>query len=129
MSENQSCSSMLGAALALLIAGAACAREAERPPAYPKTGDPVCSYVGLEASSAPAHDTLDATSLVAVYRLQEPHAPAPKQPIELKFLVQRSREDELRGLLEAQPEVICRPDHDAHYHVEVSGLDGFSVER
>jgi len=130
MSENESCFSIRAAALGVLLVAAACASgEAERPPAYPRTGDSMCSFVGLDADYAPAHDNFDATSLVAVYRLREPHEPAPKQPIELKFVVQRSRVDELRGRLEAQPDVICRPDHDAHYHVEVSGLDDFPVEQ
>ena len=113
-----------------LIAFAACGVSKEgAPPAYPSDRGAVCSYVGLEAESRPAHDTLDAVSLVAVYRLDEPNAPPPSAPIELKFLVQRSRVNDLRGQLEAHPEVVCRPDRDAHYRVEASNFGEFAPER
>lgn len=115
---------------AFMLALAACGVSQETPPpAYPADRGAVCSYVGLEAESRPAHDTLDAISLIAVYRLSEPNVPPPSEPIELKFLVQRSRVDDLRGQLEAKPDVICRPDHDARYRVEVSHFGEFAPER
>jgi hypothetical protein len=113
----------------ILIALAACGTEtAEHSPRYPSNTDPLCSYIGLESSGAPAGDTLDAVMLVAVYRLNEPDVPPAREPIELKFLVQRSRMDELRGRLEAHPEVICRPDRDAHYRVEATAFSDFSPQ-
>jgi hypothetical protein len=35
--------------------------------------------------------------------------------LSVKFQVERSRVNELRGHLESQPEVICSPDRDAHF--------------
>jgi hypothetical protein len=111
----------------LFLALAGCGAEtAEPPPRYPSNADPLCSYIGLESSEAPAGDTLDAVMLVAAYRLNEPGVPPAREPIELKFQVQRSRIGELRGRLEAHPVVICRPDHDAHYRVESTAFNDFS---
>jgi hypothetical protein len=114
-------------AFGALLSAAACASQETPPPAYPSRG-PVCSYVGIEASSAPAHDTVDAVSLIAVYRLRDSHSPPPSTPIELKFLVQRSRINELQGQLEAHPEVVCQPDQNSKYRVEAPNLGDFAPE-
>jgi hypothetical protein len=66
--------------------------------------------------------------LVAVYRLNERAAPPVREPIELKFRVERSRMNELRGRLEAHREVICRPVPDARYHVESTAFNDFSPQ-
>jgi hypothetical protein len=111
----------------LFIALAGCgAQAAESTPRYPSNAQPLCSYLGLESSNAPAGDTLDSVMLVAAYRLNAPGAPPAREPIELKFQVQRSRISELRGRLEAHPEVICRPDRDARYRVESSAFNDFA---
>lgn len=112
----------------LLFTAALCACSAGQGPEarYPTADGPLCSYVALESGEAPAHDNVDSVMLVAVYRLSEPRLPAPKEPIELKFQVNRSRMDELRGRLEAHPEVICRPDQDARYRVEAKAFEDFS---
>jgi hypothetical protein len=132
--HNACCSQRLNSGFGVLcclplLAACSPSPQSSAPPAYPKSADPTCKYVGLEAESTPAHDTLDAVSLIAVFRLSESHLPPPKDPIELKFLVQRSRVDELRGRLEANPEVICRPDKDARYRVEPSGFSEFAPQQ
>ena len=113
--------------LLLALTGCGASREAA-PPAHPQSLGPVCSYVGLEAEASPVHDNLDAISLTAVYRLREPNTPPPSAPIELKLVVQRARLNELRGQLEAHPEVICHPDRDARYRVEASRFAEFAPE-
>ena len=119
---------IIGRGLSLgLLAAAACASQETPPPAYPSRG-PFCSYVGIAASSVPVHDNVDAVSLTAVYRLRDSHSPPPSLPIELKFLVQRSRINELQGQLEANPEVICQPDQNAKYRVEPPNLGDFTPE-
>jgi hypothetical protein len=111
----------------LLVALTACSTETgERSPRHPSNVGPLCSYVSLESSDAPVGDSLDTILLVAVYRLNEPGVPPTREPIELKFQVERSRMNELRGRLEAHPEVICRPDRDARYRVESTAFSDFS---
>lgn len=97
-----------------LLAIAACAGTTANtpPPVYSGHSGSPCSYIGLEADAAPVHDEVDASSLVAVYRLRDPNAP-PSDPFELKFLVHQSRTDELHGALAAHPDVICSPAQDA----------------
>ncbi|HKU44776.1 MAG TPA: hypothetical protein VJR89_41745 [Polyangiales bacterium] len=115
--------------LAVLGLCAACAGgTSEPPPKHPKATGPMCDYVALEndESPGPQPDNLDALSLVAVFRLSEPNLPPPKHPIEAKFLVQRSRADELRARLEAHPEVICTPDQN-RYRPELTGYDQFGL--
>lgn len=115
--------------IATLLASCGASRANEEPPAYSGNGaSPLCSYVGLEMDSAPQHDNVDSVALVATYRLRESGTPPPREPIELKFQVQRSRVDELRGRLEAHPDVICRPDNASHYQVESAELNDFGVE-
>lgn len=113
----------------ILMALTACgAQTPQRSPSYPANAGPLCSYIGLESSDEPAGDTFDSVMLVAVYRLNEPGIAPPREPIELKFQVQRSRMEELRGRLEAHPEVICRPDRDARYRVEATAFSDFSPQ-
>jgi hypothetical protein len=113
----------------VVLTACGAAESSERPPSYPGNAGPLCSYVGLEADSTPAHETADSVMMVAVFRLSEPDLAPPKQPIELKFQVHRSRVDELRGRLEAHPEVICRPDGSAHYQVEAKAFDDFAPQQ
>jgi len=83
----------------------------------------LCQYVGLESAETPQYSDRDNISLLAVYRFRESRVPAPKEPLTVKFQVNRSRLNELRSHLEAQPEVICTPDRDAHYHVQVKPFE------
>jgi hypothetical protein len=106
-----------------LALGAACAGPQTRSPEYPRN-ETICQYVGLEAEEAPQQMDTDATSFVAVYRFREASVPAPKQPLTVKFRVNRSRVNELRSHLASQPEVICSPDADLHYQVKVKPLPG-----
>jgi len=100
---------------------AACAEAPAKPDRYP-VSETLCQYVGLESIETPQHtpqSDRDSLSLLAVYRFREANVPAPKEPLTVKFQVNRARVSELRSHLEAQPEVICTPDRDAHYHVRV----------
>jgi hypothetical protein len=116
--------------LAVLSLCVACASAAgEPPPEHPRATGPMCDYVALEndESPGPQRDPVDALSLVAVFRLSEPNVPPPQHRIEQKFLVQRSRADELRARLEAHPQVICTPDQTARYRPELTGYDQFGL--
>jgi hypothetical protein len=97
---------------------AACgASEATRSsaPQYPRgVLDRTCKFVGLESVEGPTDQNADAVTLLAVYRFGEPGVPAPKQPVSLKFQVNRSRVNDLRSHLEAHPEVICSPEAGTH---------------
>jgi hypothetical protein len=108
------------------LAGCGAAAESQRSAAYPSSSGPLCDYVGLQASEAPVHDNVDSVALVAQYRLSEPNLPPPEHPIELNFRVDRSRVNELRGQLEAHPQVICRPDDRSHYRVEPGNFGEFA---
>jgi len=100
---------------------AACAQPQRPAPDYPRS-EALCQYVGLEAVETPRHVDTDSISFVAVYRFSEPNLPAPKEPLTVKFQVNRTRVNELRSHLESQPQVICTPDRDLHYQVRVKPL-------
>lgn len=105
----------------LVVVAGGCAQTPAKPDKYPAS-ETLCQYVGLESAESPQHSEhsdQDSISLLAVYRFREPHVAAPKEPMTVKFQVDRSHLNELRSHLEAQPEVICTPDRDAHYHVQV----------
>lgn len=110
------------------VTGCGAAAESQRPVAHPPNSGSFCDYIGLEASEAPVHDNVDSVALVAQYRLSEPNLPPPQHPIELKFRVDRSRVDELRGQLEAHPQVICRPDASSGYRVESGSFGEFAPD-
>ena len=101
---------------------AGCAASPAKPDRYPAS-ETLCRYVGLESAETPQYSDRDSISLLAVYRFREPNLPAPKEPLTVKFQVNRSRVNELRSHLEAQPEVICTPDRDAHYQVRVKPFE------
>ena len=100
----------------------ACAAAPAKPDKYPAS-EALCQYVGLESAETPQYSDRDNISLLAVYRFREPGVPAPKEPLTVKFQVNRSRVNELRSHLEAQPEVICTPENDTHYHVHVKPFE------
>jgi hypothetical protein len=105
-----------------LALSAACADAAHRPPDNPAShNDVMCRYVGLESveSESEQKSERDNLSLLATYRFRESNVPPAKDPLTVKFQVERSRVNELRGHLESQPDVICNPDNDAHYRVRV----------
>jgi hypothetical protein len=89
----------------------------------------MCDYVALEHDEFPGAqpDPVDALSLVAVFRWNEPGVRPPKQRIEQKFVVLRSRDDEMRARLESHPQVICTPDKTARYRPELTGYDPFGL--
>lgn len=99
----------------------ACAEPAKPNPQYPRS-EAICQYVGLESVESQQRSDMDSLSFVATYRFREPHVPASERPLGVKFQVNRSRVGELRSHLESQPEVVCAPDHDSHYHVRVKPL-------
>jgi hypothetical protein len=99
----------------------ACAEPGKPNPQYPRS-EAICQYVGLESVESQQRSDMDSLSFVATYRFREPHTPATESPLGVKFQVNRSRVAELRSHLESQPEVVCAPDHDAHYHVRVKPL-------
>jgi len=99
----------------------ACAEPGKPNPEYPRS-EAMCQYVGLESVESQQRSDMDSLSFVATYRFREPHTPAMESPMGVKFQVNRSRVQELRSHLESQPEVVCAPDHDAHYHVRVKPL-------
>lgn len=113
-----------GLATAMLLAG--CAETAQRPSQSPVAQDVMCDYVGLEAveNESQEKDERDDLSLLATYRFSEANVPPPKDPLTVKFQVERARVNELRGHLEAQPQVICNPDNNAHYQVRVKPFAG-----
>lgn len=121
----KSSSTFYGLLLWSSVAACAAAADSQRAAAYPGSSGPLCDYVGLEAAEGPAHDNLDSVALVAEYRLSEPNSPPPAHPIGLTFRVARSRVNELRGQLEAHPQVICRPDASARYRVEPANFGEF----
>jgi hypothetical protein len=114
------------AAVSTLIVCGACAsgpaKSAQEDPQYPRSNDVVCRYVGLESVETPQHEDTDSVTMLAVYRFREPNVPPPKEPLSLKFQVNRTRVNELRSHLESQPEVICNPEPNQHYHVQVKPL-------
>lgn len=99
----------------------ACAEPRKPNPEYPRS-EAMCQYIGLESLESQQRSDMDSLSFVATYRFRDPHAPAAERPVGVKFQVNRSRVQELRSHLESQPEVVCAPDHDAHYHVRVKPL-------
>jgi hypothetical protein len=99
----------------------ACAEPGKPNPEYPRS-EAVCQYVGLESVESQQRADLDSLSFVATYRFRDSHTPATETPVGVKFQVNRSRVDELRSHLASQPEVVCAPDHDAHYQVRVKPL-------
>jgi hypothetical protein len=108
---------------AFACAGIGCAEAPARPEKYPGTSQTLCQYVGLESVETPQYSDRDSISLLAVYRFREKGTPPPKEPLTVKFQVNRSRVNELRSHLESQPEVLCTPDRDAHYHVQVKPFE------
>lgn len=108
---------------AAVVALSACTQPRGPAPEYPRS-ETLCQYVGLEAveTETPRLENNDSISFVAVYRFSEPSVPAPKEPLTVKFRVNRSRANELRSHLESQPEVVCTPDRDLHYQVRVKPL-------
>lgn len=109
------------AAPALTLAAAACAAPQSPAPEYPHS-EAICQYVGLESTETPQRVDTDSVSFMAVYRFREPHTTTTEGPLSVKFQVNRSRVQELRSHLESQPEVVCTPDNDLHYHVKVKPL-------
>lgn len=110
-----------GAVSALTLGVAACAAPASPAPEYPHS-EAICQYVGLESTETPQRVDTDSVSFLAVYRFREPHTSSSENPLSVKFQVNRSRVQELRSHLESQPEVVCTPDTDLHYHVRVKPL-------
>lgn len=106
---------------ALLPLLSACATAGSPKTEYPRS-ESVCQYVGLESIETPQRSDMDSVSFVATYRFREPHTPVSDSPVGVKFQVNRTRVAELRSHLESQPEVVCTPDHDAHYQVRVKPL-------
>jgi hypothetical protein len=106
---------------ALLPLTIACAAPASPSPEYPRS-EAICQYVGLESVETPQRTDHDSVSFVATYRFREPHTPSNEAPVGVKFLVNRTRAQELRSHLESQPEVVCAPENDQHYHVKVKPL-------
>jgi len=106
------------AVIPLLVA---CAASGKPNPEYPRS-EAVCQYVGLDSVETQQRADMDSLSFVATYRFRDSHSPATETPVGVKFQVNRSRVDELRSHLASQPEVVCAPDHDAHYHVRVKPL-------
>jgi len=104
--------------LPLLVA---CAEPGKPNPEYPRS-EAVCQYVGLDSVESQQRADMDSLSFVATYRFRDSHTPATETPVGVKFQVNRSRVDELRSHLASQPEVVCAPDHDAHYQVRVKPL-------
>lgn len=111
----------IGAVAALASAIAACAAPASPAPEYPHS-EAICQYVGLESTETPQRVDTDSVSFLAVYRFREPHTESSEAPLSVKFQVNRSRVRELQSHLESQPEVVCTPDTDLHYHVRVKPL-------
>ena len=111
------------AAIVTTVCTLLCACAAPGGPAtqYPRS-EAVCQYVGLESIETPQRSDMDSLSFVATYRFRDQHTPASETPVGVKFQVNRSRVAELRSHLESQPEVVCTPDHDSHYHVRVKPL-------
>jgi hypothetical protein len=110
-----------GAVAAIAWAVAACAAPASPAPEYPHS-EAICQYVGLESTETPQRVDTDSVSFLAVYRFREPHTSSSETPLGVKFQVNRSRVQELRSHLESQPEVVCAPEADLHYHVRVKPL-------
>jgi hypothetical protein len=99
----------------------ACTAPGKPNPEYPRS-EAVCQYVGLDSVETQQRADMDSLSFVATYRFRDSHTPATETPVGVKFQVNRSRVDELRSHLASQPEVVCAPDHDAHYQVRVKPL-------
>ena len=116
--------------LAVLCLCASCASAvSEPPPEHAKPGGPMCDYVRLDhdESPGPQPDPVDALSLMAIFRWNEPGVAPAKHHIEQKFVVMRSRDDELRARLESNPQVICTPDKTARYRPELTAYDPFGL--
>lgn len=112
---------LVGRVAVLMSAAAGCAAPAAPAPEYPHS-EAICQYVGLESTETPQRVDTDSVSFLAVYRFREPHTQSSEPPLSVKFQVNRSRVQELRSHLESQPEVVCTPEADLHYHVRVKPL-------
>lgn len=102
------------------------ATAAEVPP--PGAHDLTCEYVGLESTQGMSDVNADTVSLLAVFRFSESDVPPPKQPLSLKFQVERSRVNELQDGLSARPQVICRPHGQDGYAPDVTPMPGVHGE-
>ena len=103
----------------LISTGCAASAASTPPPEYAKNPSAPCNLIGVDADSAPVHDNFDSASVVAVYRVPESHA-KDTEPFEVKALVHQSSMDPVRGSLDANPDVICRPVPDNHSQPEPS---------
>jgi hypothetical protein len=111
-----------GACGALVLSACGAAATPPQDVEYPRSNDVVCRYVGLESVETPQHEDTDSVTMLATYTFREKNVPPPAEPLSLKFQVDRSRVSELRSHLESQPEVICHPEPNARYKVQVKPL-------
>lgn len=102
------------------------ATAAEVPP--PGAHDYTCEYVGVDSVQGVSDVNSDKVSLIAVFRFSESDVPPPKQPLALKFQVERSRVNELRDELSARPQTICRPHGQDAYAADLTPLPGVHGE-
>jgi hypothetical protein len=108
------------------VLSACASTQSARPPSAvpPGAHDVTCKYVGLEDVSGPNDQNADSVTLMAAYRFGEPAPKKTKEPLSLRFQVQRSRVKELRDHLATRPEVICSPEGATNYAARVDPFEG-----
>jgi len=108
--------------IALVLGGCASAPPSSTaPPAYPGQ----CELLGLEEVEQPSDRDSDQVAIVARYRFGAPSR-SPSDRVSLSFLVARERAEDLRSHLAAHPSVLCRPDQQRSYEVDLPPFEGDS---
>lgn len=102
-----------------LVGCASTAPRAQAAPSYPGQ----CELLGLEEVERPSDQDSDHVAIVARYRFGAP-SQAPGERLALSFVVTRERADDLRAHIAAHPSVLCHPDHEHSYEVELPAFDG-----
>lgn len=106
--------------IALALGGCAGAPTASKAtPGYPGQ----CELLGLEEVEQPSDRDSDQVKIVARYRFGAPSR-SPAERVSMSFLVARERADDLRAHVAAYPSVLCRPDQQHSYDVELPPFEG-----
>lgn len=100
------------ACLAACAAGCA-SGPAPRPTARISPQPATCELVGIEVIDAPAQAHTDRDAAVLMLRYRPLRSGSDGQPLSLRVVVQRSREEELRADLRQYSVVVCEPSRPA----------------
>lgn len=108
----------------LTVAGlGGCAAAAPPPRAASAYPGGHCELLELEQVEQPSDQPSDYVSIIARYRFGHADRSAADR-VSLSFRVSRERADDLSAHIAAHPSVLCRPDRQRGYDVELPPFDG-----